>query len=79
MQLSGTDQDFFRTIRQVIFANPFSDTRDELDRDLIGERIADEKLANERLVGIVDDRLDRAFNGQSRTTLRFQGEDRTLV
>jgi transcriptional regulator with PAS, ATPase and Fis domain len=78
-QLREADRDFYRAIGEVISANPFSEARTELERAIIGGPAADEKKTTARLIARVDDRLARTFDGQSRTAMQFQGEDRTLV
>lgn len=80
IQLTESEQKFYQTVTQAIFANPFGVNRAELDRLIVGQLgAASGKDLIAALIAKVRSRLERTFAERPQTIALFKGEDKTLV
>jgi hypothetical protein len=80
VKLTATDREFFGKVARAAFANPFSATRLELDRQIAGDEKAESRDdLVERVVAKVGERL-AGLAGEHRADLRlYTGEDRDIL
>ena len=80
LKLSAAERDFFQKVKLAIGANPFSDERTAVDRELTGCKTPlQNKKQVELLVQVVQEKLRQTCTGMSKPITCFQGEDQELV
>src|SRR5688572_30225882 len=78
LALNLPDADFWRMIAQATFANPFSDQRYELDRQIAGH-FQDERQRAELVKNAVCDRMERLQRNGCAHLRYFRGAEREVM
>jgi hypothetical protein len=78
MKLDSSDRDFFHLIFRAAFSNPFSEERDELDRDITGEREGTAPGVLEKISHELDQRVRKLEKANQASIKPFSGKDREL-
>src|SRR6266571_1175148 len=79
-KLTAADREFFTMVAQAAFANPFSQTRLELDRQIAGapDTVSWDELV-EQVVSKVGERLARLTGGRKADLRLYPAEDREIL
>src|SRR6266581_6081442 len=79
-KLTAADREFFTMVAQAAFANPFSQTRLELDRQIAGapDTVSWDELV-EQVVSKVGERLARLTGGRKADLRLYTAEDREIL